>query len=247
MLAIVSEQGFSSTAELMLALGVSDMTVRRDAQLLADDGRVRIVHGGVSVLPAADLRGNGEFEERAAHMAAAKRAIGREAASRIFAGQIVAIDAGTTAREVARAIVSEDLTIVTHSAPVIADQMGRARISLVALGGHLHHETLSFEGQQVLSAIGDLQVDTLLLAASGLSARGVYCANDFDAVTKRALISIASRVVLVADSSKFRTSAMVRVCSLEEIDEIIVDDGIRDDDRASLVRAGVEIRLVPSK
>jgi DeoR/GlpR family transcriptional regulator of sugar metabolism len=245
LLGIVEEQGFSSTNELMAALGVSDMTVRRDAQKLADKGQVRMVHGGVSVLQASDLEGSGEFDVRAALMATAKRAVGRAAASRISEGQVIAIDAGTTARELARSLpIVTPLTVITHSAPVIADLMARPSTSLIALGGELHPETLSFDGPFVLRAISELQIDTFYLAASGVGPRGVFCANDFDAVTKRALIAIASRVVLIIDSSKFHAPAMVRVCNLSEVQEIIVDDDLSDEDHLMLTRAGVEITAV---
>lgn len=245
LLQIVEEQGFSSTTELMVALGVSDMTVRRDAQKLAEEGRVRIVHGGVSMLPTFDLQGSRQYEERAGLMAAAKLAIARTAAARVHEDEVIAIDAGTSAREVARALPTTlPLTVVTHSASAIADLMGRPSTTLIALGGMLHHETLSFDGPLVVDAISELQVDTFYLAASGVGPRGVFCANDFDAVTKRALIDIAARVVLILDSSKFHASAMVLVCDFSFVDEVLVDDGISADDLAMLQAAGVTVTIV---
>lgn len=245
LLHIVEDQGFSSTIELMAALGVSDMTVRRDAQKLADDGRVRIVHGGVSMPPASELQGSREYEERAGLMAAAKIALGRRASAGVHDGQVIAIDAGTTGRELARALPPRmQVTVVTHSATVVADLMTRTSTSLVALGGELHHETLSFAGPHIVDAIAELQLDTFFLTASGIGARGVFCANDFDAVTKRALIGVAARVVLVVDSSKFHAPALVRVCDFSHVDEVIVDDGISAADRAILAHAGVVVTVV---
>ncbi len=245
LLRIVEEQGFCSTQELMAVLGVSDMTIRRDAQKLAGEGRVRVVHGGVSILSTPEQVGSREYEERASLMAGAKAAIGRVAAAGLRNGSAIAIDAGTTARELARALpVGIDVTVITHSAPVIADLVGRRDISLISLGGVLHHETLSFEGPFVLAAIGDLQLDTFYLSASGVGARGVYCANDFDAATKRALISVARRVVLLIDSSKLHTHAMVRVCDLSHVDQVLVDDGIDDADKAMLASEDLLVTLV---
>ncbi|MCU1569945.1 MAG: DeoR/GlpR transcriptional regulator [Naasia sp.] len=246
LLQIVEERGFSSTTELMIELGVSDMTVRRDAQKLSEGGSVRIVHGGVSALPSTDLQGSRQYEERAGLMATAKAALGRAAASRVSRDQAIAIDAGTTSRELARALpASLPITVVTHSASAVADLMTRSSTTLIALGGVLHHETLSFEGELVVRAIGELHLDTFYLAASGIGPRGVFCANDFDAVTKRALISVADRVVLLVDSSKFHASAMVRVCDFSSVDEVLVDDGISDDDLAMLIDAGTAVTVVP--
>jgi DeoR/GlpR family transcriptional regulator of sugar metabolism len=246
LLQVVEERGFCSTAELTVALGVSDMTVRRDAQKLSMSGRVRMVHGGVSALPSAELQAGREYEERAGLMAAAKVAIGRAAAAQIAAHQAIAIDAGTTARELARALPAElAVTVVTHSASVVADLMTHQSTTLIALGGTLHHETLSFEGTQVVQAIGELQLDSFYLSASGIGPRGVFCANDFDAVTKRAMVSVADRVVLLVDSSKFDSPALVRVCDFSSVDEVLVDDGISRADLAMLRGAGVEVTVVP--
>ncbi|GAA1224723.1 DeoR/GlpR family DNA-binding transcription regulator [Pseudonocardia alaniniphila] len=250
LLTLLQEQGFCATTELVRYLGVSDMTVRRDVQKLADEGLVRIVHGGVSVLPPGALQGSGRFDERSTRMAAAKRAAGRLAASRVRPGDNLALDAGTTTLEVAKALPTfSALTVATHSATAIAELMERDDVTVIGLGGVLHHETRSFAGTSVLRAIKELQVGTLYLAASGVGPRGVFCANDFDAVTKRALIEVAREVVLVVDSSKFDMQApMVRVCGLDAVGSVVVDDGIHDESRQMLERKGVtlEVAQVPA-
>lgn len=244
-LALVEEQGFCSTGELVKALGVSDMTVRRDILRLADNGLVRIVHGGVSVLPLSALEGSGDYEVRGPLMAGAKQALGRWAAQQITPGETFALDAGTTLLEVARALpANQAFTMVTHSAPAITEVMLNRLAQIVCLGGDLHHDTLSFAGAQTQNAISQLMIPTLYLAASGIGERGIFCANDFDAITKRALIQVSDRVVLVADSSKFTSSAMVRVCGLDSIDQMIVDDGILDSQAEMLTDHQVQVAKV---
>jgi DeoR family transcriptional regulator of aga operon len=246
LLQILEQQGFCSTAELMVKLGISDMTVRRDAQKLAEDGRVRIVHGGVSLIPSVDLQSGREYGERAELMAPAKVALGRNAATQVTGDMVIAIDAGTTGRELARALAPDsDLTVVTNSATVVAELMTHSSTTLVVLGGLLHHETLSFAGPLVLQAISDLQLDVFFLTASGIGPRGVFCANDFDAASKRALISVAARVVLIVDSSKFHAPALVLVCSFDLVDGVIVDDGISEEDLAMLIESGVYVTVIP--
>jgi DeoR/GlpR family transcriptional regulator of sugar metabolism len=245
-LQLVQEQGFCSTSELVAALGVSDMTVRRDAQRLAEEDSVRIVHGGVSVLPPSALKGSGDFTLRTVARADAKRAIGRQAAELVEPGTVIGLDAGTTLIEVARALPSQTtFTVVTNSAPIIAELLTQYSVRVIVLGGELHHETQSFAGASVLAELAQLHIGTLFLAASGVSKRGIFCGNDFDAVTKRALIAASDRVVLVVDSSKFETSAMVRICNFDAIDEIVVDDGIRPAEEQLLRAADVAVTKTP--
>jgi DeoR family transcriptional regulator, aga operon transcriptional repressor len=246
LLAIVEEQGFCTIAELSLALDVSEMTVRRDVRRLADDGRLRSVHGGVSVLPQQALLGS-DFTSRAQQMADAKRAIAKSAVTTLSDGGTIAIDAGTTALELARAVPADrKLTVVTHSVPVIMTLLSHPRVEVVALGGVLHSDTQSFAGPATLEALEGLRVSTFFLAASGISARGVYCGNDFDALTKRALIGVADRVVLIADSSKFTASAMVRVCPLSTVDVAIVDSEVDSTQRKLLTSNGVRVVIAGS-
>jgi DeoR/GlpR family transcriptional regulator of sugar metabolism len=120
-------------------------------------------------------------------------------------------------------------------------------VEVVALGGRLHPSTRSFAGQATVAVISELRVRTFFLAASGLSTGGVYWGNDFDAVTKRALIGVADEVILLTDSSKWSVSAMVRACSLSELDHVVVDDGVTDGQLAILKEHDVDVDVVPTR
>lgn len=245
LISLIVEQGYCSTGELVAALGVSDMTVRRDVQRLAEEGLVRVVHGGVSVLSPDALEGSGDYQQRSTRMSSMKLEIGRRAAQMIQPNETIALDVGTTVLEVARAIpLGSQITVVSNSAPVLNELMSVPDIALVGLGGTLHRDTLSYTGTSTLDAIASLQVSTLFLAASSISERGVFCGNDFDAVVKRALISISSKIVLVCDSTKFSANAMVRVCGLNAIDTIVVDKEISPENMALVKRANIDLLLV---
>lgn len=124
---------------------------------------------------------------------------------------------------------------------MVSSLTATAGVEVICVGGTLHRESLSFDGPSTLATIANLQVEVFFLAASGVNDRGAYCANGFDAITKRALIEVAGRVVLLADSSKFETSAMVRTSDWEVIDCVIVDDGLREEDERMLGMRGIEI------
>lgn len=225
----ISEQGYCTIAELSRAFAVSEMTIRRDVLRLSEQGRVRGFRGGVGSLTRSDLKGS-DFQFRDLKMGAAKSAIAERALQMVEQDSVIAIDAGTTTKEMAALLPTDrNLQVVTHSFPVISAMIGNAGAEVICLGGTLHPESLSFDGPATLAAISNLQIGTLFLAASGLSERGAFCGNGFDAITKRALIEVAERVVLLADSSKFEISAMVKICDWGEIDRIIIDDGLSED------------------
>src|ERR1700733_12915602 len=216
----ITEQGYCTIAELSRIFGVSEMTIRRDVSKLVEQGEVRGFRGGVGSLTRQDLVGM---------------------------NSIVALDAGTTAAQLAPMLPTDrNLCVITHSFPVLSELAGHPGTEVICLGGTLHPESLSFDGPATLSAISNLHVELLFLAATGLGERGVFCGNGYDAITKRALIDVSERVVLMADSSKFETQAMVRVCGWDAIDTIIVDSGIGEGQRRLLMQHGVNVIVAES-
>jgi DeoR family transcriptional regulator, aga operon transcriptional repressor len=243
---LVTAQGFCTIGELSAALEVSEMTVRRDVERLSREERLRRVHGGVTVLSNEAMHPN-DFTARATVMREEKRAIAAAALAFISPGATICVDAGTTTLELAR-LLPEDhrLTVATHSVPAMTTLLPKNGVLVFGLGGELHPETQDFAGPITVAAIRELRIATLFLAAGGLSARGVYCASDHEALVKRALIEASDRVILLADSSKFRSSAMVRVCTLESVHHAVVGDGIRDEDISLLREGGVPFTIAPT-
>ncbi|MCS5732517.1 DeoR/GlpR family DNA-binding transcription regulator [Herbiconiux daphne] len=240
----VIEQGYSTILELSQRFGVSEMTIRRDVARLVGEGRLRGFHGGVGSLSPVEVSGV-DYGDRDQKMGEAKRAIAEHAVGLVGAGAVIAVDAGTTAAQFA-ALLPQDrrLQVITHSLPAINILSNNQGVEITGLGGVLHQESLSFSGPATLAALANLHIDTLFLAASGLNERGAYCGNSFDAITKRALIDVSDTVVLLADSSKFETSAMVRTCEWDAIDRLIVDSGLRPEDERMLAQFDIAIEKV---
>ena len=221
-LSAVGDSGFVSVTELTRRLGVSDMTVRRDLRKLAHQGKVRIVHGGVSALTTSPH--SPAFTGRAEEHAAGKRAIGQAVAGHLALRATIAVDAGTTTYAVVQALPDTFRgTVVTHSIPVMQLLLTRGLGRVVGLGGELLAESQAFVGPRTVEAVAGLRVQTLLLGAAAVDDRGIYVSTDNERPTKLALMSIADRVVLLVDSSKFRVSAPVHLCDWDAISAVVTD------------------------
>ena len=241
---MVEEQGFLTIAELSRQLAVSEMTIRRDVQRLVNDGRLRSVHGGVSALPQSDLLGS-QFSSRAVKLGPEKRAIALEAAKLVPPDGAVGLDSGTTTLELARTWPSDRrATVMTNSIPNLLALYDDESTRVMMLGGQFERRSQTLSGPMSLRSLEDMRLTVMFLSASSLSSRGVYCGNDYDAVTKRALIEIADQVVLLSDSTKFEGSAMVRVCGFDAIDVAVMDDGLPHEQAAVLRGHGIDLRLV---
>lgn len=240
----VADQGYCTIGALSEALGVSEMTIRRDVLRLVEQGRVCGFRGGVGAVSRQDIVGS-DYAYRDLKMGPAKRAIARAAIELLGPASVIALDAGTTTNQVARMMPTDrKLQVVTHSLPAVSSMVGNAGVEIVCLGGILHKESLSFAGPATLAAIDGLQIEILFLAASGISDRGAFCGNGFDAITKRVLIDVAENVVLLADSSKFDIAAMLRICDWDTIDTIVIDDGVTADQVRMFEQHGVQVMAV---
>ena len=126
-------------AELSAVLAVSPDTVRRDLGELAEAGLLRRVHGGA--LPPAV--GGRPYAVRREQAPAAKAAIA-EATSRLLRdGQVILLDSGTTALEVARHLPPElDANVITNSPPIAVALADHPTVDVTVLGGKLEKLSL---------------------------------------------------------------------------------------------------------
>jgi DeoR family transcriptional regulator, aga operon transcriptional repressor len=244
-LEFVTSEGFCSVGELAASLDVSEMTVRRDVARLEHEGRLRRVHGGITILPREALSPSA-FGDRAADMRMPKQWIAQAAVRLIERGATIGLDAGTTTYELALIMPEHlNLTVATHSLPALTAFVSRKGVRVIGLGGQLQPATQDFVGLATQAAIAELSLSVLFLAGRGITERGLFCANDHEALVKRKLLEVADRVVLLADSSKFRSAAMVRVCQLEDIDCMVTDDDIRQTEASIIADHGVDLVIAP--
>jgi len=215
--------GFLTIGELAAALGVSEMTVRRDAKRLHDEGQLIALRGTVR-LPGPASEPETEYQRRAAAAISAKEAVGQIAAADVLDDDVIAIDAGTTAFQVANALPEGfQGTVVTHSIPVLDLLLDRPAIKTIALGGDLYRPSRALVGSFTVECAQRLRVRTFYLGAAAVDARGIYASADVERLVKQTLMEIADRVVLVIDHRKFEVKAPVFLCDWEQLDLVVSD------------------------
>lgn len=231
-----------SVAELADQHGVSEMTIRRDLDELAQHGVVRRIRGGALSLL---LRGEEPpFGAREREAVDAKRRIAAEVAALLADGEAVLLDAGTTALEVARVIGERRLTVLPLSMQSAQELTTAARIRMVLPGGEVRPGELNFTGPLTESAISALRFDTAVITCCGLSAEHGLTAHDLPEVAiKQAAIASARRVIVACDSGKFLRTAFGAVCPLTRLDVVVTDAGIPREQHDALTAAGVVVRL----
>ena len=239
----VITRGRASVAELAQTFDVTTETVRRDLAVLDRAGVLRRVHGGAVPTRALHLV-EPSVDERESTRAAQKKAIAQCAAG-FFpqSGCTVLFDAGTTTARLAALLPTDrDLLVVTNSVPIAARLAGLGSVALQLLGGRVRGLTQACVGEQTLSALGALRVDIAFVGTNGITARhGLSTPDPDEAAVKRAMVSCANFIVVVADSSKVGREEFISFATIESLDVLVTDTEISAEDRAELTGRGLEV------
>jgi len=233
----VRNDGSARVSDLTQQLGVSDMTIRRDLEVLAKDGLVEKVHGG-AVLPGSHGGHEPGFEDKLVLERPEKTSIARTAAGLVRPGTAIAIAAGTTTFALAQCLLDvPGLTIVTNSLRV-ANLFGGNRtpdVASVVLTGGMRTASDALVGPVADLTIASLHFDTLFLGCTGLDPEvGLSTPNLAEAETNRALIKVARRVVVLADHTKWGVVSLASFAPVEKVNVLVTDVLLPSDAHAAL-------------
>jgi len=239
----IGERHAASVAELSELFGVSPATIRTDLDELERRGLVVRTHGG-----AVRLDRNGRefsFAARERAQSEEKGRIGAAAAELIRDGDSIALDASTTALQIARRVRERrELTVVTSSLMVALELIESPGITVVMPGGMLHRDTVSLVGALGTETLARCNAAQGFFGVRGLTPEALTDINAYEAELKRSLISVSRQVNIVADASKWGRVALVSLVPWSAVHRVISDRGAPPAMVAELRERGIEVLLV---
>jgi DeoR/GlpR family transcriptional regulator of sugar metabolism len=238
---LLRSQGTVQVAELTRLLEVSDMTVRRDLRSMAAEGLLRPVHGGAVAL--SSFGEEKSFAARQVEEQGRKTAIAREAVAILQDGESLYLDGSTTCAELARLLKGGNHVVITDSLSVLTELNGRPGIELVLLGGSLDRDGNTFDGLLAVESARRIQADCCFFSARGFSPEGVSNAGMTGSQVKQIMIQSSRRCFLLADSTKYGRSGVIRLCGWPEVDVLVTDSGLPETARELIRQAGAQVRV----
>lgn len=220
-------------AEIATVLNVSEMTVRRDIEALDNNGLLRKIHGGAMRLARFSSLEPG-FLLNADKQLDGKLAIAVEALTLLQPGMTVALTGGTTTYQLAALLVTNlaqlpHLTVVTNSlkaAELLYRQQGDSKLKVIITGGE-RTPSEALVGPVARRVLNHLNTDVCFMGVHGIDAeRGLSSPNLLEAETNAAFIEATSRLVVLADSTKFHVRSLASIASLDAVDTIITDASV---------------------
>lgn len=234
--------GAVRVSELVARLGVSDMTIRRDLDVLAGRGLVEKVYGGATANLGVSTDEPG-FEAKSEQQQAQKEAIAELAASLVRPGTAIGISAGTTTWTFARALGAvPDLTIVTNSIRV-ADVLREPGRTVVLTGG-VRTPSDALVGGVAVASLRRLHLDQVFLGVHGMADEAGFTTPNLDeSETNRALVEAGRELVVLADHTKWGIVGISTIADLEEADVVVTDDGLPAAAREALSERAGELKV----
>ncbi|SFC48484.1 DeoR family transcriptional regulator, aga operon transcriptional repressor [Parapedobacter composti] len=239
----LQQNGAVNVLELCKLLEVSSVTIRKDLKLLEDRQLLFRTHGGATLNNPYTI--DRTVFEKEKIQAAEKAAIAREAASLITDNDSVIIASGTTVQAMAQEIQPiGNLTVVTSALNVAVQLIKHPNVEILQLGGILRKSSTSVTGRYAESILNDFFCSKLFLGVDGIDLDfGLTTTNAQEAHLNRKMMEVSQRVIVLADSTKFGRRGFGRICGIEEVDQIITDNGVSPQTVKALERMGVKVTI----
>jgi DeoR/GlpR family transcriptional regulator of sugar metabolism len=237
----LQEEGSARVRDLSVAFAVSEATIRQDLERLDNDGFVVREHGG-AYLKSVPQQVQSMSLQHLTNMDRKKR-IGRGAASLVHNGETIILDSGSTTTEIANNLTGhQNLNVITNAINIALLLGALPSMAVHLSGGLFKAPTLSVTGEKSGDFFNGIFAEKLFLATAAVSFEaGLTFPAMADLYVKRAMIKAASKVYLVADSTKIGRTSFSSLGPLDMINGFITDGGINDSDRAEFERRGIEV------
>ena len=191
--------------DLAVMKGVSELTIRRDVQILEESRLVNNVRGTVFFNHEEDLEQSYLLSIASNRHRKEKKNIGEYAAGLIQPGVFVIIDNGSTTEHVAANIPFDaEITVLCYSMNALNSLYKKPNINLIFCGGNFRHQSLMFECAESLEIIRRARAHKVFVSAAGVHQQmGVTCASEYELACKREIMKASLERILLVDSSKF--------------------------------------------
>ncbi|MDD7465101.1 MAG: DeoR/GlpR family DNA-binding transcription regulator [Actinomycetaceae bacterium] len=225
-LSLVKTKNFVDISELVKATDASEATVRRDLHILVAAGKIRRVRGGASDVRSAlnPEKDSVPFHTVATISSAAKKAIGRMAASIVEDGDVIGLDAGTTVASMCEFLIDRPVTIVTTSLAVVRALETSQKLEIIVSGGVVRPSYQSLVGYQATHTLEHVRIDKSFVGTSGIAVDGsVLDTTASEVPIKQAFMKSSRRTFLLADADKFPGTGFLKVADIKDFDTLITN------------------------
>lgn len=232
-----------SVTEASRLFNVSQLTIRRDFNLLEEKNLIVRFHGGAAF--------NNSFsdheiylEEKKSLNEHIKDCIGKYVASLIAEGSTIFLNSGTTTLAVLRHLNDKKVRVITNNA-LAPSSVWSDSIELILTGGECRNRSKSLVGGFATDVINKVYSNYCILGANGISDIGTTTSVYSETQVNEAMVNRCDgKVIIVADGSKVGKSHNFFSVPSNKIDILVTDSTANPDELKKTADQGIEIITV---
>jgi len=207
-------------ADLSNKMGVSDDTIRRDLQELAQGDKLIKVHGG-----ALSKSFHTAFDRKMVYNLEDKHIIAQKTAALVQSGMYILTSGGTSILEFAQSLDTNlNATFFTCSLNAAIEFAHHPSIEVVMIGDKVAKDSMLTTGASAVQTIESIQADLCILGINSLDTQFGLSENDWEVVQiKKAMIKASKKTICIGISEKLNSQQKIKVTNLDEIDILITE------------------------
>ncbi len=239
---ILNETGRVSVNDLYHQFGVSEVTIRTDLKILAQQNLIVRTHGGAVPVTRPEL----SLVIRSQQQIHEKEQIALEAVKLISDGDAVFLDTSSTSLAIARLLKRHrELTVLTNSLAIAQILLDAPGVTVVMSGGRLRRDTVSLIGGDGLEILKRYNIQRGFFGAHGIShPEGLTDVSSSEAEVKRNVIAMCREVIAVLDATKWGRVGAASFADLKDLHEIISNHPVPPDLAEQARQLDVRLNIV---
>jgi len=244
-LSLLQTEGRVLVSNLSKVFNVSQITIRKDLDSLHSRGLVQRSHGGALPPSSSSALFDPSLQEKQQLHAEEKQRIAEAAVKMVQEGSCIMLDSGTTTAAIAQALKKfSALTVITNSINIAAE-LASTNLEVILTGGTLRKNSFSLVGPVAEDVLAEMHADLLFLGVDGFDPEiGLTTPNLLESRVNRAMISSATKIVAVCDSTKFYRRSLSRIVPVSALHHVITDHGVPQATVDALKKHNIGITLV---
>lgn len=229
--------------ELCAILKVSEITIRRSLNEMAEKGLIMRVHGGAMLVDTGE--DSRFFANRARQNQLVKRLLAAETVASLPPSGSLYLDSGSTCFEVAKALATsgKEYLVVTDSLLVLRELFGIPHLETMLLGGALAPDKVTMDGHLAVESAKRLSLDVCVFSANGFTVDEISNHYLSGVATKEMMIQRCKKSVCIIDSGKYNEQCRFHFCGWEDVDEMATDSGLPREAIRGIMAQNVEVRV----